>query len=630
MKTKLFLFITLFIFNRINSQVNLVLSGNCSTQGVYQINWADENFWNGSGSPQTWGTPNMLNHTNSVTGDMVIVEGIYPAQHGNCLMDMACSSASAFTNLPDINGKIAIVRRGQCEFSDKALAVQQAGAIACIIINTSDTTIDFIGSNYGPNVFIPTIMVSSSAGIAICDAINQGCLQAYIGDPLLTPGYNSITGNVLFDVNGDNCATSTLNVLNIYPVSSTDGVNTFTSVSNIPQNYLNYVNIGTYTTSVLNLPSYLDAVPNQDVVTFTTDGNSHTADFCIVPNQTINDVNITFIPNYFTPGFAGYAWLTYQNVGTTIQNGVVTLNFDDNRLDFISASDPVSSQTTGQITFNYSNLMPYETRTILVNFDVLNPPINIVNDLLNFNGQITPISGDNTPLDNSFSLDDTIIGAFDPNDISVLEGGAVNINNSDNFLHYLVRFQNTGTAPAVNVVVKELLDPNLDWSTLQILESSHPMSVSMVNDSVDFKFYNIYLPDSTSDEAGSHGYLIYKIKPINSVVIGDQISAKVDIYFDFNAPVITNTVTTTFVDYINVTDINNSAINIYPNPVSDVIYIKSNYPVKSIKIYNQLGELITEKAQDNQINISQFISGIYFCKISDEDGNTSFFKIVKK
>jgi hypothetical protein len=142
--------------------------------------------------------------------------------------------------------------------------------------------------------------------------------------------------------------------------------------------------------------------------------------------------------------------------------------------------------------------------------------------------------------------------------------------------------------------------------------------------------YNIYLPDSTSDEVGSHGYLTYKIKPISSVVLGDQISAKVDIYFDFNAPVITNNVTTTFVDYTNVTDINNSFINVYPNPVSDVIYIKSNYPVKSIKIYNQLGELITEKPKGNQVDIAQHISGIYFCKVSDEDGNTSVFKIVKK
>lgn len=206
----------------------------------------------------------------------------------------------------------------------------------------------------------------------------------------------------------------------------------------------------------------------------------------------------------------------------------------------------------------------------------------------------------------------------------------MNINDSDDFLHYLVRFQNTGTAPAVNVIVNELLDPNLDWSTLQIIESSHPMSVSIANDSVDFKFYNIYLPDSTSDEAGSHGHLSYKIKSINAVNLGDQVSAKADIYFDFNAPVITNTVTTTFVDYSNVTDVNNSFISLYPNPVSDVIYIKSDYQVNSIKIYNQLGELITKKTNDNQLNIALLKSGIYFCKVSDVEGNTSVFKVVKK
>ena len=626
------LFLTLVAFNS-KAQINLVLTGNCSTQGVYATTWADQDFWDGSGGPQTWGTPNMFNPANSVNGDLVIVEGVDSVNVGNCTYDRACSGYGSITNLPDLNGKIAIVHRGLCEFSDKALLVQQAGAIACIIINATDTLIDIDGALAGFNVFIPTIMVSNSTGIAICDAINQGCSQAYIGDPLLLPNYNSVTGSVLFDVNGDNCATSTVSVLDNYPVSTTDGTNIYNSFST-QLDYTTYVNLGTYTTTVLNLPAYLDAVPNQDVTTFTTSGNSHTADFCIVPNQTINDVSIDYFPIWnFSPGFTGKVLLTYQNNGTTTQSGTITLNFDDSRLDYLSSSEPLNSQSLNQLTFNYSNLLPYETRNISITFDVLDPPVNIINDTLNFSGQITPITGDVIPANNSFNTQTIIVGGYDPNDISITEGSQISINDAGEYVHYLVRFQNTGTAPAVNVIVKQILDQNLDWSSLQILDASHPMDITMINDSVDFKFYNINLPDSTSNESESHGYIAYKIKTISTVNLGDQFSAKADIYFDFNQPVTTNTVTTTFSDVlgsVNETNINNHLFKLYPNPTSNVVYIQSNQTIDKVEIFNQLGELILVKANTTQIDLFGLEKGIYFIKVTDVKGNLTVQKLVKK
>ncbi len=291
MKTILF-FLTFIISVNGNSQVNLVLTGNCSLQGVYATTWSDETFWNGSGGAQTWNTPNLLDPANSVTGDLVIVDGSDPIGVGNCTFDMACSGITGFYNVVDIVGKIAVVKRGSCQFGSKALAVQQAGAIACIIIDAVDSLTSITGGVDGSSVTIPTIMVSHSAGIAICDAINQGCSQAYIGDPLYMAGFNSITGSVLYDVNNDNCATSTLNITNLYPIVTTDGINTISSFSVSNQNYLNYVSMNTYNTSILNLPYYLDAMPNQDVVTFSTVGNAHIANFCIVPNQSFSGVSV--------------------------------------------------------------------------------------------------------------------------------------------------------------------------------------------------------------------------------------------------------------------------------------------------------------------------------------------------
>ena len=56
-----------------------------------------------------------------------------------------------------------------------------------------------------------------------------------------------------------------------------------------------------------------------------------------------------------------------------------------------------------------------------------------------------------------------------------------------------------------------------------------------------FNFPNINLPDSNSNEPGSHGYVQFKIRAKNNIVIGDVLSNTANIYFDFNAPIITNT-----------------------------------------------------------------------------------------
>ena len=54
-------------------------------------------------------------------------------------------------------------------------------------------------------------------------------------------------------------------------------------------------------------------------------------------------------------------------------------------------------------------------------------------------------------------------------------------------------------------------------------------------------FQDIHLVDSFHNEPQSHGYITYRIKPKNNLVIGDVINNSASIYFDFNAPVITNT-----------------------------------------------------------------------------------------
>ncbi len=84
---------------------------------------------------------------------------------------LGCGTIS---NGPEIAGKIAMVERGICEFGRKALNVQQAGAIACIICNVpginggnGEETIGLAAGAVGSQVTIPTIMMKKSD----CDRI---------------------------------------------------------------------------------------------------------------------------------------------------------------------------------------------------------------------------------------------------------------------------------------------------------------------------------------------------------------------------------------------------------------------------------------------------------------------------
>lgn len=79
------------------------------------------------------------------------------------------------TNGADINGKIAVIRRGQCEFGTKILAVENLGAIAVIMVNNESGNPITMGAGAdGGSVTIPSIMVSQSDGEAIISELENG------------------------------------------------------------------------------------------------------------------------------------------------------------------------------------------------------------------------------------------------------------------------------------------------------------------------------------------------------------------------------------------------------------------------------------------------------------------------
>jgi len=178
-------------------------------------------------------------------------------------------------------------------------------------------------------------------------------------------------------------------------------------------------------------------------------------------------------------------------------------------------------------------------------------------------------------------LDQEAVGSYDSNDILVLEGDEIYLDQADGYLHYIIRFQNTGNYYAERVRITNELDDKFDWETLSLESYSHN-SVKITNGNhLEFQFDAIYLPASETEEQASQGYVAYKIKPNPGAEIGDVFLNQASIYFDYNPAIETNIASTEIVEEIMHTrDFSNSKIVIYPNPTNGTLFIRSESDVK--------------------------------------------------
>jgi len=354
--------------------------------------------------------------------------------------------------------------------------------------------------------------------------------------------YNTIKGSVKLDMNNNGCDAADAAVAQTpIRISDTSG-NVLYRYSNILGNYIDYTYKGIFTLTPYFPYPYFTVNPSPAVVTFDT-ANSiiNTTDFCIRPTGVHNDLEVSFLPLLpARPGFGSVYALNYKNRGTTMLSGNVQLNFDNSKMNFSSAVPVNTTQTTGQLTWNYANLQPFESKTIFVYFYALPSPVNNIGDTLIYLATINPTIGDETPGDNSFILPQRITGSYDPNEKECIEGSNIDITHINDYLHYIIRFQNLGNDTAFNVVVNDTLSNQFDWDSFELVETSHPCHVSRRNNRLEFFFDNIKLPYKAINEPGSNGFVAFKIKPRNSLTIGDSLNNKAAVYFDFNPAVITN------------------------------------------------------------------------------------------
>ncbi|MEM6805907.1 MAG: hypothetical protein AAF696_31210, partial [Bacteroidota bacterium] len=188
----------------------------------------------------------------------------------------------------------------------------------------------------------------------------------------------------------------------------------------------------------------------------------------------------------FRPGFPTTIWLDAFNGTCTPFTGELVLVLDP-VVQFDSASIPPDRMSGDSLIWNLSNIT-FDSGHFLVSVEVITPLSSSIGDRLCFDLSI-PRKGtsSNTKIRPPRNYCFDVVNSYDPNDKKVYPQGNCTSNyvKKDESLTYTVRFQNTGTADAINIFILDTLNTHFEIDSLIIVGQSHePMITEILENNV--------------------------------------------------------------------------------------------------------------------------------------------------
>jgi uncharacterized repeat protein (TIGR01451 family) len=220
---------------------------------------------------------------------------------------------------------------------------------------------------------------------------------------------------------------------------------------------------------------------------------------------------------------------------------------------------------------------------------------------------------DINPANNTLTQCFPIASSLDPNEKEVYPA---TIDQPGDWQTYTINFQNTGTDTAHNIIIRDTLSSWIDVNSFQYLASSDPkVLINLIGNAVEFYFPNIDLPDSTTSNTLSRGWIQYKVKTKTSLPLHTPVTNTASIYFDFNSAVVTNTVVSEY-GPLGIKPIANSGtIHLYPNPNKGSFTLETSGSIGSeYTISDMLGNVIAQKnisSNTQSIDLPEAGEGVY-------------------
>lgn len=461
--------------------------------------------------------------------------------------------------------------------------------------------------------------------------------------------FEGISGNVYNDINANCLYDITDPYLRNIPVKQYDNSGNLLGLSyqfhsgfaRIPYRF--YSDTGVYNIKIdtSNVPYTAQCIyPGLDSLVMLTTA---------VPNDTNVNFNIACKPGFDLSAhsiyrswwaFPGATHIVKVRAGNMVQQwynincptnvgGQVIVNFSGPvvYLNTLSAIQP-SSVSGNSITYNIADFSTVDidddfsiavtTNTNATIGDTICVDVNVI------------AAGDNNLSNNQKHYCYPVTNSYDPN---MKETYPENVMPGYNdWFYYTIHFQNTGNAMAHNIALTDTLSNHLDISTFERINYSHDNTTTLLGHVLQFNFNDIYLPDSTTNSSGSKGYVQYRVKPKNNLTAGTVINNTAYIYFDYNAPIVTNTSHNTYMTVTSINETTNDEFAVFPNPTNGIVTITSKVLAPmNIVVYNVVGDMVHESKttqSKTQLDLSYLSNGVYFVKVSLLEGKTATYKLV--
>jgi hypothetical protein len=384
-------------------------------------------------------------------------------------------------------------------------------------------------------------------------------------------------------------------------------------------------------------PYYTASSVNFNDVSIASGSGTQTFYFPITLTQGFNDVTVSISPlSPPRPGFNYTNRVVYKNLGVASTSG--TMNFvKDPAVTIANVSQSGIVNNASGFSYDFANLQPYEVRSFNVTMSVPDAPVVNLNDLLTNSASISAPANDINLSNNTYSNTQLVVASYDPNDISEAHGRNIQFNQftANDYLYYTIRFQNTGTANAINVHLENSLDSKLDENSIRMVSASHNYIMERVNNQVVWKLDYINLVSNLQNEELSKGYVTYKIKVKPGFAVGDIIPNTASIYFDSNPAIITNTFHTEFVAALANASFESNNFVIFPNPANNNVQLflqNTSETINSILITDVLGKSIRKikDISNNQISldVSDLSQGVYLVEITTDNNLKQVKKLI--
>jgi len=455
--------------------------------------------------------------------------------------------------------------------------------------------------------------------------VNSYCSFTPAGD------YNTIAGALLFDNANDGCDAADPGQAFV-KLKLSEGTDCYTFTDTAGQ-YAFYTGIGTFTvTPDFENDAFYTATPASGAANFVdTNNNTYTQDFCVTANGVHNDVEVVMVPiTSAVPGGDATYKIVYKNKGnTTITSGTVSCVWDTDIISNLVNIAPWPNNTfENYYDWYYYNLKPFESREITMTF-TLNQAMVSEGDIVPFLAEASIGTGaDVINEDNSFTYRQTIESSYQDNFIVCVEGNTAPLSAIGNYLHYQVNFTNSGTETINNVVITQDFDPTqFDISTLEILNSSHSMTARVAGNRAEFTMQSANVVDGNG-----HGGVLFKLKTRSNLQASSTVASQAAMFFDFAAPVQTNSAATTFETLSTGNFDKDTTVVLTPNPVISTAKITADSLIKQVVLYDvqgrQLQVLLVYDAAVS-IDLTSRAAGMYFIKVVTEKG-VSVQKVIKE